>query len=86
MIVAPPTAADLLVAPELAILAALELALVASVEAIMARHPELCDDFDFCESGLGTEAALALRAQAVALVATVNRYRLSLVVPGDDDI
>lgn len=86
MTITPPTATDLLVAPELAILAALEFALMASVEAVMARHPELRDDFDFCESGLGTEAALALRVQAVALAATVNRYRLSLVVPGDEDI
>lgn len=86
MIIVPPSAAELGVAPELAILAALELALVTAVEAVTARHPELRGDSDFCDCALGTEAALTLCRQANALVATVNRYRLALVVSGDDDL
>jgi hypothetical protein len=83
MIVATPCAADLAIAPELAILAALEIALAASIEAIAARHPEIISDSDFCDCGLATDEALALRRQASDLVATINRYRLSLVI-GDD--
>ena len=79
MIIVPPPAADLAVAPELAILAALELALVTTVEAVTARHPELREDSDFVECRLGTEAALALCRHATALVAVLNRYRISIV-------
>ncbi len=85
MTITPPTATQLIAAPELAILAALELALVASVDAVTARHPEIRADCDLCECRLGTEDALALCRQATALVATINRYRLSLVVPAEDD-
>ena len=86
MTIGPPTAAQLLVAPELAILAVLELALVTAIEALAARVPVLRDDGPWaCDSNFSNDTAIALHAQAIALAATINRYRLSLVDPDDAD-
>jgi len=86
MTITPPTATQLIAAPELAILAALELALVTSIEALAARYPVLRDDGpEGCDSNFSNDTALALDAQARTLVATINRYRLSLVDPGDSN-
>jgi hypothetical protein len=38
-----------------------------------------------CDSNFRNDTALALDVQARTLVATINRYRLSLVDPDDSD-
>ena len=82
MIVHTPFASELCFAPELAILAALEATAATTIEVMHAAHPEIEQaDTDLAELPLDVAAAAQLSRQATDLIASLNRYRLSLLHP-----
>jgi hypothetical protein len=82
MIIAIPPDADLCVAPELAILAALEASLAIAAQVLSIAHTEiLAPGDDRHPPGLDTRVAAEIIAEATHLIATINRYRLALLDP-----
>lgn len=84
MIIPTPTAHDLRLVPELAILAALEVSLAITIEVIFACNPQLtchASHADHVDEDLAPilQTAHTLASQAAQLRATINRYRLTLL-------
>jgi hypothetical protein len=85
MIIAIPPDDDLCVAPELAILAALEAGLAIAVQVLNITHTEIfAPGDDRHPANLDTRVAAEIIAQATSLIATINRYRRSLLDPDAD--
>jgi hypothetical protein len=83
-----PTVGDLVVAPELAILAALDTAVDLTIIALVAAQPELqsaADQRDGVESSVAVAADHLITA-AQALAATVATYRVALRDRRDDEL
>jgi hypothetical protein len=80
-----PTVAQLAIAPELCALAMLESALQATSAALLAAQPELLLPDDDEPLALRASVASELIEQSRSLRATINRYRIALIVePGID--
>lgn len=91
----PPTVPELVHAPELATIALLEHTLDLAVQALLAEHPTLADDFARArDDGPVLTLAHNICRQAAALEHTLRRYRQAVrdaVVPSrrcdrDDDL
>ena len=91
----PPTVPDLVDAPELAAVVLLERALDVVIDALLAEHPTLIDDFALArDNGLVLSYAYAIWRRAASLRHVLWRYRHAVreatkpVVPAtsDDDI
>lgn len=84
MIIATPGDEDLLLAPELAVLAALEVTLAVSVQILNIAHMEIiAPGDDPYAPAADTQIAAQIIDQATRLISTINRYRL--VLAGLDD-
>jgi hypothetical protein len=91
----PPTAPELVHAPELATIALLEHALDLAAQALLAEHPTLADDFARARGGSPVlTLANTICRRATALEQALRRYRLAVrdaVAPSrscdpDDDL
>lgn len=74
-----PLIDDLFADPHLAVLALVDTSAHVAVRALAAAYPEL-QDFDDDTDDLELHTALAVIDAAGALVASVNRHRIALVV------
>src|ERR1035437_4542790 len=72
---APPTVPELVDAPELAAILLLEHAIDIAVDALLAEHMTLIDDFCRPNDGPVLSLALAICHRAPALRDTLRRYR-----------
>jgi hypothetical protein len=77
-----PFAGELCLAPELAILTTLEAALATTIQVMLAIHPELEGTTIPLEDFVAdVKVAATIARQATQLLATVNRYRLTIFDP-----
>ena len=82
MIIATPGDQDLCVSPELAILTVLEASLAVATQVLNIAHTEiLAPGADPPEPNIDTRIATQMIDQATHMIATINRYRLALLLP-----
>lgn len=84
MIIYTPSAGQLCLAPELAILATLEATLASTIEVMRAAHPELDSTSVFAEDSTvdaDVAAATELSYRAGELIDAINAYRRAAVDP-----
>ncbi len=84
MIIATPGDDHLCLAPELAILSVLEASLAVATQVLNIAHTEiLAPSAEHHDLNIDTRIAAEIIAQATRMIATINRYRLALLLDPD---